>query len=98
MLHRQKINIQKPIHAIRQAPFLALLQLRALDVASHALFPANLRQVVRLGLNLRSLLLIRKKLAQLRLIFIVELFEIEVLDSSLCGVHGGQPNVYREYL
>lgn len=48
MLHRQKINIQKPIHAVRQTPFLALLQLRALDVASHALFPANLRQVVRL--------------------------------------------------
>lgn len=47
----------------------------------------------RTGLNLRPLLLIRKKLAQLRLIFIVELFEIKVLDSSLCGVHGRQPKV-----
>lgn len=42
------------------------------------------------SLNLRSLLLIGKKLAQLRLILVVELLEVEVLDSSLGGVHLGQ--------
>lgn len=42
------------------------------------------------SLNLRSLLLIRKKLPQLRLILVVELLEVEVLDSGLGGVHLGR--------
>lgn len=46
-------------------------------------------------MNLRSLLLIGKKLPQLRLVLVVELLQVEVLDSSLGGVHLGQKRNFK---
>lgn len=41
-------------------------------------------------LNLRALLLVGEELAQLRLVLVVELLQVEVLDAGLRRVHAGQ--------
>lgn len=48
VLHRQEVEVQEAVDAVGQARLLALVQLRALDVARHALFPAHLRELVGL--------------------------------------------------
>lgn len=46
MLHRQKVHVQKPIHAVLQASLFRSVELAVLDRARHALCPADLRQAV----------------------------------------------------
>lgn len=40
-------------------------------------------------LDVRALLLVREELAQLGLVLVVELLEVEILDAGLRGVHAG---------
>ncbi len=46
VLHSQEVEVHEPVHAVGQAAFLILVQLRALDVSGDALSPADLRQLV----------------------------------------------------
>ena len=117
MLHCQEVDIEEPIHAVRQATLFRSIELRVLDAASDTLVPAHLRKLVRFWgrqsvslwcrrrrelnvghahghhaerltrLDLRALLLVGKELAKLDLVGVVELVEIRVLESGLCGVH-----------
>lgn len=48
MLNRQVVEVQKPIHAVRQASLLIPVKLRVLDRTGDALLPAHVGQAVSL--------------------------------------------------
>jgi hypothetical protein len=87
VLHGQDIHVQEPIHTVGQTPLLVLIQRSALHGAGDAFLPACIGEGMGLTLNSCALLLVGDELAELGLVFVVELVKVGLVEGD--RVHVG---------
>jgi hypothetical protein len=89
VLQRQEVDIHHSVDAVCQTGLLRTVELSVLNSARNALIPADLGELMGLGLDAGTLLLVLEELADLSLVLVIELLKVEVLDGVLRSAHDG---------